>query len=333
MTTKLHGFDGFSADSSAAIPVLASEEDIQTLTLGELLTLAHLRFRANACEQTEIQAFGGQEQALVRLNVSRFKRLMRGLYYLTAGSLDCGGFLSLTAGVRTREQLLDVASHFSSGASQALIGVQFVVGKAHRKSVNLREYRNSEAFQKRLGQLGREAAAMSALIQTTVRGKWTLDVNLFIPCVTTPAGFQHPDSSWSAIPVATPRYSLAGTETVLIVDDNSELRQAARHTLEEAGYTVLEARDGMEAEATLVERDGEVDLVVLDLLMPGKHGGQVLLEMRQLFPDLGVVLSCREPRDTTLSQLLMSHEVDFLSKPYGPNELLSSVRRALDRMD
>jgi len=129
-------------------------------------------------------------------------------------------------------------------------------------------------------------------------------------------------------PVTTP----GGTETVLVVDDESIVRTLAQRILERFGYTVLTAVDGEDAMEQFRSRSDTIDLVISDLTMPGMTGVDCLTAMRAVRPDIAFVLSSGYSVDTAYQGLVQGPlaSAGFIAKPYTPQEMLTTVRSALD---
>jgi CheY-like chemotaxis protein len=115
-----------------------------------------------------------------------------------------------------------------------------------------------------------------------------------------------------------------GTETILVVEDEEEVRLVLTRTLERRGYRVLSAADGVEG-LEVLEREGRVDLMLLDLSMPRLTGGEVL---RRLAPETAppVILLTGYAPDPDIAE----GAVAMLEKPIGPRDLLDCVREILD---
>ena len=125
-------------------------------------------------------------------------------------------------------------------------------------------------------------------------------------------------------PIAAP----AGPATILIVDDEAIVRHSLRRALTKFGYRVVEAGDGPGALAALQGTNPPVNLVILDLVLPG--GGAGILELlRAVRPDIKVLVSSGySPEADTVKDLVRRVE-GFLPKPYEMSELQAAVRRAL----
>jgi len=118
---------------------------------------------------------------------------------------------------------------------------------------------------------------------------------------------------------------------VLVVDDEAAVRTAARRVLKRAGFEVVEAVDGVEAVATFTAGPGGFAAVLLDLTMPGMGGADVLARIRELRPEVPVVLSSGYARDAAMRQLAAEQTCDFVGKPYTADALLDTLERALRR--
>jgi DNA-binding response OmpR family regulator len=115
--------------------------------------------------------------------------------------------------------------------------------------------------------------------------------------------------------------------TVMIVDDSNYTRRTHRRILESAGHTVLEADTGMAAiESYVVNRP---DLVLLDLTMTDMSGLEVLGKLRELNPDVRVVVISADVQRSTAALVADSGAMRFLGKPVAPTELLDTVRELL----
>lgn len=115
-------------------------------------------------------------------------------------------------------------------------------------------------------------------------------------------------------------------KTILIVDDEEIVRDVGRKILEEFGYKVVTAKNGEEAVGLCRDLKGQIDLVILDLGMPGMGGMECLALLRKEFPGLNIVVSSgssdQEPR-----RAIESGAVAFLNKPYRMNDLLELVEK------
>ena len=120
-----------------------------------------------------------------------------------------------------------------------------------------------------------------------------------------------------------------GRGTVLLADDEETIRRCGRVALEELGFTVLLASDGAEAVELLGRHAAEVTCAVLDLAMPRMDGVETLLALRQLRPDLPVLLTSGYGQEAVGTRLAGQGRWAFVAKPYELARLASSLRELL----
>jgi PAS domain S-box-containing protein len=121
-----------------------------------------------------------------------------------------------------------------------------------------------------------------------------------------------------------------GRETVLIVEDQPEVREAARRILAAAGYTVLEASDGLEALEIVVSGKHPIDVLLTDAIMPRLSGADLIRSLRPTRPALPVVVVSGYTDNTFVWHGAEDPGALFLQKPFRVETLLHAVRTALD---
>lgn len=116
-------------------------------------------------------------------------------------------------------------------------------------------------------------------------------------------------------------------ETILVVDDESAICEIAKQTLETYGYRVITAGDGIEALALYAEKKEEVDVVLIDMMMPNISGQATIRAMRNIDPDVKIIATSGLPK---LSTGLLGTDVQaFLLKPYTAEKLLTTLHGLL----
>jgi PAS domain S-box-containing protein len=118
-------------------------------------------------------------------------------------------------------------------------------------------------------------------------------------------------------------------ETVLLVEDDPAVLQAAQGMLEHLGYRVLTARNGEEALAVHARHQGEIDLVVSDMVMPGMGGEELFRALRQRDPQIRMVLITGYPLGEDITRLRAEGIVEWVQKPFLLDELARVVNRIL----
>ena len=123
---------------------------------------------------------------------------------------------------------------------------------------------------------------------------------------------------------------LEGTGTILVVDDDSAVRDVTRRLLTRQGFEVLEAADGPRAIEQLVAAHDRIRLVLLDMSMPGMDGSETCRKLRAVVPSVRVVLTSGHSEAALNSRLEGSGIVGFLQKPFDLHTLLRVTKAALD---
>ena len=126
-----------------------------------------------------------------------------------------------------------------------------------------------------------------------------------------------------------PATSPNGSGTVLLVEDESDLRSLAERVLARAGYTVLAASDGTEALQRAENHPGRIDLVVTDVVMPGMSGRELFARLRERGRCDRVLYISGYPDDEILRRGLEQGDTEFLEKPFRGEELTARVQSVL----
>ena len=117
--------------------------------------------------------------------------------------------------------------------------------------------------------------------------------------------------------------------TILVVDDEPQMRDVCRATLASEGYQVIQAGDGLEALEILDRHRGGVDLVVSDTVMPRMGGRELLWEMSRRHPGVPVLLAPGILGDPDASYGLEVAPAAYVPKPFDPRVLAQTVRETL----
>jgi two-component system cell cycle sensor histidine kinase/response regulator CckA len=125
--------------------------------------------------------------------------------------------------------------------------------------------------------------------------------------------------------------TLAGEETILLVEDASKVRSLVGTALAAYGYRVLTAGGGAEALEILERERGSVDLLVTDIVMPGMNGPELAERALAARPGLPIVFTSGYPAETLERRNIGAAEVGFIEKPFLAAELARKVRELLDR--
>lgn len=122
-----------------------------------------------------------------------------------------------------------------------------------------------------------------------------------------------------------------GTETILIAEDNEEVRELTKNVLEQYGYRVIEASNGEEAVNKYREHREHVQLVIMDVIMPRKSGKEAVDEISRINPAVKVLFTSGYAAEALDVKSILQEKIDFISKPVAPNSLLTRIRGILDK--
>jgi CheY-like chemotaxis protein len=123
----------------------------------------------------------------------------------------------------------------------------------------------------------------------------------------------------------------AGTETILLAEDEPVVRTLLCHILSMHGYTVLEAGHGRAALHLAESYGGHIHLLVTDVIMPGMSGPQLSIKLSAQRPGIRVLFLSGYSEETVARNGAPQTEPPFLQKPFTPTELVQKVREVLDR--
>jgi nitrogen-specific signal transduction histidine kinase len=133
-----------------------------------------------------------------------------------------------------------------------------------------------------------------------------------------------------AVMAAHPAQAIGGTETVLVVEDQSDVRRMVALVLERLGYHVLQAASGEEALRLLTSHQEPLDLLVTDVVMPGMTGDHLARLLRLARPGLPVLFMSGYADRLVMERELATTQASFLQKPFSPAVLAARVRAVLD---
>lgn len=123
---------------------------------------------------------------------------------------------------------------------------------------------------------------------------------------------------------------MAAKGKILIVDDEERIRRMLRDFLQSEGYGITEAADGLDAVRIFTERSEEIVLVLLDIMLPGQNGFEVLKEIRR-FSEVPVIMLTARGEEYAEVHGLRQGADDYIAKPVSPTLLLAHIEAVLKR--
>jgi len=145
--------------------------------------------------------------------------------------------------------------------------------------------------------------------------------SVYFPIVKANSGFQVPEK---------PVHMAGGTETIMVVDDEEDIRHLTRELLENLGYTVKTCEDGLKALSFFQNAPSEVDLVITDMTMPHMSGDELAARLIQIRQDIPVILCTGYSEQLSEKQALDIGIARYLLKPVQNQEMVDMVRNVLD---
>lgn len=121
-----------------------------------------------------------------------------------------------------------------------------------------------------------------------------------------------------------------GSGKVLVVDDEEAICAVAKQTLERVGFEVVTAPDGREGIQTYLNHQEEIQLVLLDMTMPNMNGEETFRALREIKPDIKVILSSGYNEQDATNRFSGKGLAGFLQKPYMPNDLVKMIKKTLE---
>ncbi len=128
-----------------------------------------------------------------------------------------------------------------------------------------------------------------------------------------------------------PAEMLKGTGTILFIDDEKMILDVGCELLEELGYTVLSALSGQEALDIFQRNSNKIDLVIMDMIMPGMGGGETFDRLRKINPNVKVLLSSGYSIDGQATKILRRGCDGFIQKPFNLNQLAEKIGKIMGK--
>ena len=120
-----------------------------------------------------------------------------------------------------------------------------------------------------------------------------------------------------------------GKGTILVIDDEEIIRNVARDILHELGYDTILASSGKEGVKIYADKKDFIDLVILDMIMPEMEGKETFKKLKEINPDVKILISSGYNQDSLPEQVMDSGEAGFIQKPYNINEIAEIIKEVL----
>ena len=308
----------------------------QVLDLGDALSDLTMLLRRLIGEKVKLDLVHGRDLWPVKVDVSQFEQVIVNLAVNARDAMPEGGKLTVrTANVPAEESAqlaykgLPAAEYVRIDISDTGTGIP-----ADIRDKIFEPFFSTKEVGKGTG-LG--LSTVYGIIKQTggfiyvdsEEGKGTT-FHIFLPRHH-PAQEVQPGSAAASEPQveAKPRIDLTGQGTILLVEDEEGLRSLNARGLRSRGYSVIEASNGIEALEALEEKNGAIDLVVSDVVMPEMDGPTLLKRMRGRNPDLRIIFVSGYAEDAFEKSLPENQQFAFLPKPFTLSQLVAAVKETM----
>ncbi|MEX1309709.1 MAG: PAS domain S-box protein [Candidatus Sulfomarinibacteraceae bacterium] len=276
-------------------------------------------------EQIVIEVDPPAEPVTVRADARQLEQVLMNLCVNARDAMPSGGTISIAIGSRTVDQFVDGDDPWAAGGRFATLEVRDT-------GVGMDAATRSQIFEpffttKPMGQgTGLGLATVFGIVkqhegfidvESTPNEGTT--VTILLPLVEGPTPQKAPIELLDAP---------GGTETILLAEDEPSVRAVVQEILEESGYRVISVSNGHEAIMALDQSDQQIDLAILDVVMPGAGGLDVVGHIRESRSSVKVVLTSGYSLE--LTRTTASEDLPLLTKPFRRDELLHLVRNVLD---
>ena len=282
-------------------------------------------------EDINLQTVLSEQDTTVVADAGQIEQILTNLATNARDAMPAGGDLTIEAGVTEMDEQFIKAYGYGTQGIYVLLTVS-------DSGSGMDEKTRSQIFEPFF--TTKEVGKGTGLGLSTVYGI-VKQHNGFINCYSEPGAgttfkiylplVKTADPAVQPSAISTPPVLKGGSETILLAEDDDDLRKLIKQVLEEFGYTVLAAADGDEAVGLFMEHHDAINLLLLDVIMPKKNGREAYAAMQKIEPAVKALFTSGYTADIIHKQGLLEKGLEFILKPVSPTELLKKVRDVLDK--
>jgi two-component system, cell cycle sensor histidine kinase and response regulator CckA len=311
----------------------------QVLDLGDALSDLTMLLRRLIGEKVKLDLVHGRDLWPVKVDVSQFEQVIVNLAVNARDAMPDGGKLTVRTGNLTTEEAGQLAYKGMPAAAYVRIDVTDtgsgiapdIVDKIFEPFFSTKEVGKGTGLG--LSTVYGIVKQTGGFVYVDSEADKGTSFHIFLPRhhpelevhpePTSANGAREPSAE------AKPRADLTGQGTILLVEDEEGLRSLNARGLRSRGYSVIEASNGIEALEALEEKNGAVDLVVSDVVMPEMDGPTLLKTMRGRNPDLKIIFVSGYAEDAFEKSLPENQQFAFLPKPFTLSQLVAAVKETM----
>jgi len=280
-------------------------------------------------EDIELKTILASEETTVMVDAAQIEQILMNLATNARDAMPEGGYLTLST------ELVEMDEKYTNTHSFGKAG-QYVLLSVEDTGIGMDEKTREKIFEPffTTKEVGKGSGLGLSMVYGAIKQH-----NGYIDCYSEPDkgtvfkiylpvmhGRVYPEEISEVAPPP-----VGGSETVLIAEDNSNVRTLTKGVLEKFGYTVVEAVDGEDAIRVFKENREKINLLLLDVIMPKKNGKEVYEEIRKERPDIKSLFISGYTANIIHKKGLLEESLEFIPKPVSPNKLLRKVREVLDK--
>src|SRR6202790_2496960 len=309
----------------------------QVLHLGEALSDLTMLLRRLIGEKVKLELVHGRDLWPVKVDVSQFEQVIVNLAVNARDAMPDGGKLMVRTANVTSEESGKLAYKGMPAAEYVRIDVTDtgsgiapdIVDKIFEPFFSTKEVGKGTGLG--LSTVYGIVKQTGGFVYVDSEADHGTSFHIFLPRHS-PELEVHPEPTSASRELsgeARPRADLTGQGTILLVEDEEGLRSLNARGLRSRGYSVIEASNGIEALEALEEKNGAVDLVVSDVVMPEMDGPTLLKTMRTRNPDLKIIFVSGYAEDAFEKSLPENQQFAFLPKPFTLSQLVAAVKETM----
>lgn len=280
-------------------------------------------------EHVELHFWPGEDLHTIRADRGQISQIVMNLCLNARDAMPEGGTIDI------RTENVEIGQEYVEAHPWAAAG-RYVCLSVTDTGTGMSEEVRSKAFEpffttKRTGK--GTGLGLSTVYGLVKQHNGMIDVNSSVGEGTT-VRIYFPAASGEAVSAGETESRLAapeGSETVLLAEDDEMVRRLTTSILQRAGYSVISAADGLEAVEQFSRNHREIDLAVLDVVMPKLGGKQACERIREKAPQLPVIFASGYSEDVISPDHVLEEGVLLIQKPYEADELLHKIRESLER--
>ena len=312
----------------------------QVLDLGDALSDLTMLLRRLIGEKVKLELVHGRDLWPVKVDVSQFEQVIVNLAVNARDALPEGGRLTVRTGNVTAEESGQLAYKGMPAADYVRIDVTDtgtgipaeIVDKIFEPFFSTKEVGKGTGLG--LSTVYGIVKQTGGFVYVDSEAGEGTSFHIFLPRhvpekEAAPEPVAASDAARAAPAEAKPRTDLTGQGTILLVEDEEGLRSLNARGLRSRGYSVIEASNGIEAMEALEQKNGAVDLVVSDVVMPEMDGPTLLREMRIRNPNLKIIFVSGYAEEAFDKSLPENEQFAFLAKPFALSALVAKVKETM----